>query len=138
MRGSVEWLCKCDCGKSVLVASGNLNRGSTKSCGCIRSTNGKDDYESYLKEFLENDRKENTRLSTLNAKKSKANSSGHKGVTWDKSENKWAARIGFKGKTINLGRFEKIEDAVRARKAGEEKYFKPVLEKYRKETEPKH
>jgi hypothetical protein len=34
-RGS-SWLCKCDCGKDVVVASKNLRNGSTKSCGCLQ------------------------------------------------------------------------------------------------------
>ena len=28
------WLCKCDCGKEVVVSSANLKSGHTKSCGC--------------------------------------------------------------------------------------------------------
>lgn len=28
------WLCKCDCGKECIVASGNLRRGNQVSCGC--------------------------------------------------------------------------------------------------------
>ena len=41
---------------------------------------------------------------------------------------KWRARIEYKGKSIYLGGFEKIEDAERARKAAEEKYYKTLLE----------
>ena len=33
-------------------------------------------------------------------------SSRHKGVTWDKRNNKWMAKITFHRKTINLGRFD--------------------------------
>ena len=40
------------------------------------------------------------------------NTSGYKGVIWDKDRNKWAARIKFMGKLINLGRFELKENAI--------------------------
>lgn len=31
------WLCDCDCGVESRVAAGNLKRGFTTSCGCIRN-----------------------------------------------------------------------------------------------------
>lgn len=31
------WRCKCDCGKVVDCYYGNLKRGTTTSCGCLRS-----------------------------------------------------------------------------------------------------
>ena len=31
------WLCLCDCGNKIKVASAGLNSGGTKSCGCYRS-----------------------------------------------------------------------------------------------------
>ena len=31
-----RWLCKCDCGNDVVVATDKLNRGDTKSCGCLK------------------------------------------------------------------------------------------------------
>lgn len=34
--GSYKWLCKCDCGNESVVASGNLIKGHTTSCGCKR------------------------------------------------------------------------------------------------------
>jgi len=37
-RGKV-WACKCECGKEVEANTSNLNRGSTKSCGCLRKDN---------------------------------------------------------------------------------------------------
>jgi len=30
------WLCKCDCGKEVVVRGGDLQQGHTKSCGCLQ------------------------------------------------------------------------------------------------------
>jgi len=50
------------------------------------------------------------------------NTSGYTGVIWDKYYNKWSARIGHEGKTVNLGYFRRLEDAVAARKKAEEKY----------------
>ena len=33
-RGKSRWLCLCDCGNEVVVASDHLKSGNTKSCGC--------------------------------------------------------------------------------------------------------
>ena len=33
--GWVQWVCKCDCGNEIVVNSGNLKKGNTRSCGCI-------------------------------------------------------------------------------------------------------
>lgn len=30
------WLCRCDCGRSVVAQSNNLRSGNTQSCGCTR------------------------------------------------------------------------------------------------------
>ena len=30
-----QWLCKCDCGKVVLVSANSLKRKLTQSCGCL-------------------------------------------------------------------------------------------------------
>ena len=29
------WLCQCKCGKTTVVPSNSLKKGSTRSCGCI-------------------------------------------------------------------------------------------------------
>jgi hypothetical protein len=51
------------------------------------------------------------------------NTSGYIGVTWNKKLNKWDAQIKFNKKHIHLGDYINIEDAARARKEGELKYF---------------
>ena len=43
------------------------------------------------------------------------NTSGVKGVVWDKDRNKWRAQIMIDGMQIYLGLFENLEDAKRAR-----------------------
>lgn len=34
--GKTQWLCKCNCGKRVVVTGSRLKNGNTKSCGCLR------------------------------------------------------------------------------------------------------
>ena len=34
-RDPVRWKCKCDCGGTTLVTTGNLTHGRVKSCGCL-------------------------------------------------------------------------------------------------------
>ena len=33
--GAIRWKCKCDCGKTTVVAQSNLRMGHTQSCGCL-------------------------------------------------------------------------------------------------------
>ena len=54
---------------------------------------------------------------------SKNNKSGVSGVHWNKTNDKWRAKIAYKYKDIHLGCFEKLEDATKARKDAEMKYF---------------
>lgn len=34
--GHARWACRCDCGSKLVVASGSLRSGNTKSCGCLK------------------------------------------------------------------------------------------------------
>lgn len=35
--GKLLWACQCDCGRSAVIRSSCLSRGSTKSCGCLQA-----------------------------------------------------------------------------------------------------
>lgn len=50
------------------------------------------------------------------------NTSGIKGVSFDKQTNSWAAYIGINGKCLKIGRFKNIEDAKEARLTAARKY----------------
>lgn len=50
------------------------------------------------------------------------NTSGFKGVTWDKSRGKWLAHIKIHGHTIHLGRHKTPKEAHDAYCKGAEKY----------------
>jgi hypothetical protein len=34
-NGVTQWWCVCTCGEKVLVRTGNLVSGNTRSCGCL-------------------------------------------------------------------------------------------------------
>lgn len=59
----------------------------------------------------------------MNKRPQSNNTSGVTGVYWYKNKNKWVAKIIYDKKTIILGYFDYFEDAVKARKEAEEKYF---------------
>ena len=44
-HGDFLWLCKCECGGTCAVASGNLRSGNTKSCGCLTHSSNSVDKE---------------------------------------------------------------------------------------------
>lgn len=33
-HGKAQWLCRCECGKEIVVVGSNLRKGNTKTCGC--------------------------------------------------------------------------------------------------------
>lgn len=59
----------------------------------------------------------------MNSKISKKNTSGIKGVIWNKSINKWCAQIMINNKNKYLGRFENKEDAIKARQKASVELF---------------
>ncbi len=73
-------------------------------------------------------RRSNLRAATpsqngANARRSRANSTGFKGVYFARERNKWAARIKVNYREIGLGRFSSAEDAARAYDAAARKHF---------------
>ena len=56
-------------------------------------------------------------------KRNKNNTSGVTGVHFDIKLGLWVAQIMFQHKCYLLGMFKRKSDAIRARRAGEDKYF---------------
>ena len=63
-----------------------------------------------------------TMLEARRGKLCAANSSGYTGVYWDWRRGLWVAQIGFRGKNYYLGSYADQQEAVRARRRGEEMY----------------
>jgi hypothetical protein len=70
----------------------------------------------------------------MNKPPSKNNTSGRRGVHFDKFANKWRACVRLDGKKISCGSFSCIDDAIVAREIAEDKYFKEFRYKCVKPT----
>lgn len=57
------------------------------------------------------------------------NTTGVRGVYFEAKTQKFRARIRFQGKMHNLGRFDTLEDAVKARQVAEDDIFGDFLRK---------
>jgi len=73
---------------------------------------------------LSNLRIVNNQQNQINTNIQRNNSSGVKGVYFNKKQNKWIARIGFNYKKVNLGSFETIEEAKVTYENAVKKYHK--------------
>ena len=115
------WLCRCDCGKEAVVKTNRLRGGRTVSCGCVHD----EGIESRLHYV------DGTCLEMLAAKTVRRNNtSGVPGVEWLAQKQRWRATICFKGKRHYLGCYHRFEDAVKARKEGEETLHDSFLREF--------
>lgn len=79
-------------------------------------------------------RKSNLRVCThqqnmMNQNINSVNTSGYKGVSWNKRKEKWEVYIDFKNKRIKLGYYISKEEAIKVRKQAEIKYFGEFMNK---------
>lgn len=130
-RTKYYWKFKCDCGNEIITRADAVKNGRVKSCGCLNE----EQLRSYknkekLLRAAKMDCYKNTKICTLKSKLGSTNKSGYKGVYWDESHKKWRAQINIQGKRYHLGRHSRLEDAIKARREAEEKYFKPLIEEY--------
>lgn len=126
------WRCLCTCGKEFDTTTELFQK--IKSCGCAQDKARKKQVDGVLKDVRENAKQDGTYIySIMNKNMLKNNTSGIRGVTWDKSREKWQAQIEFKGKNYYLGRYDNIEDAAKIRKIAEEKMFGDFLKWFAEE-----
>lgn len=96
-NGSIIWTGQCSCGNTVEVSASLLEKGVVRSCGCLANENSKRNGKLVAKKTLEHCI-EDTNINNLTSKTAKNNTSGVKGVSWDKSRNRWIAQIVFQKK----------------------------------------
>ena len=93
------------------IANGRWPIGEIDHINCVRSDNRP-----------ENLRESTRRQNSNNRLTSRNNTSGHKGICWDKQTGKWRARIYTSAGIINLGRHEDLELAAFIYQCAAEKY----------------
>ena len=59
----------------------------------------------------------------MNKRLQSNNSSGHRGVSYNKQYGKWEAEISAYNSKVRLGYFDDINEAIHIREQAEEKYF---------------
>lgn len=132
-KNLTRWLCKCDCGNTKIVVTEYLRSGRVKSCGCLRKQAGAEQAKKIKQIFDKKYLKDGTNLAIISkTEPTQDNETGVRGVFFDKRSGKYVAHLIFKGKCVLRKRFKTFEEAVKARKEAEEKYYKPILDKYKK------
>ena len=117
------WECRCDCGNITYKATDTLKNPDISMCaGCAKkyATQKMRERSGY---------RDGTQISRISSNKLiSTNTSGCRGVYYDKNSKKWRARIKFKGKLISLGSYLEFDDAVKARKEAETSIYTSFIE----------
>lgn len=128
--GCVVWKCKCDCGNITFVQTNNLTQGNSTSCGCLNSKLAKKNAPKNLKNYLDDNFKDHTRIDFLTrTNRNKNNTTGYTGVYLRKKDRKYVAYLEFKGKRKFVGSFNTKEEAAKARQELKKKVVGSFLEK---------
>jgi len=104
-------LFKCDCKNEKEIVFTQVLHGNVKSCGCKQGYLIKQSRKRQQKSLIEL-----YKNSTM-----KNNKTGHTGISI--VNGKYRVRIQKNKKTHNLGYFDDLEKAIKAREKAEQKYF---------------
>ena len=122
-RGQSLWLCQCDCGREIYVNTARLRAGNGKGCGCLKRFEALERQKVMVKKVIRDGTSMNICSTVCH------NNTGVRGITF--AHGKYEAYLTLKGKACFRGRFDTLAEAVAARKAAEEKWFGPIIEKWR-------
>lgn len=121
-RQTQLWECRCDCGAITYKATDTLTNPDISMCQdcaakyAIIQARANLGFES------------GTQITKIqNRKETSENLSGVRGVYLEKKTGKYRARLKFQGKLYNLGSYTLLEDAIKARRKGEEEIFDAFL-----------
>ena len=124
--------CKClKCGNFVEIPLTRLKQGGAKQCKKCNVISSLPIGIEYTKAASI----DGTQVYCIDGRKkiNKNSTTKYNGVSYMKGSHKYRAYINFKRKQYHLGSYEKIEDAVSARKEAEKKIYGEFLEWYANE-----
>ena len=117
------WECRCDCGATTYKATDTLTAGVENSCAeCAQKRNAAcaRDNAGFVA---------GTQLCKIrDLRPTAANTSGCRGVSFNKRTARWEAVIIFRQKRTRLGSYKRFEDAVEVRKKAEQHIFGEFLD----------
>ena len=120
---------RCSCGNEFFCPASKLTGKVRRlqSCGCLRA----DACGEAAKNRQATYRQFGTNIALVKSDKiSRNNTSGFKGVSFDKNCQKYEAYISVNGKKKRLGLYKDIAQAVAAREDAFEKYYQPKIDEY--------
>ena len=117
------WECRCECGAICYKATDTLTNPELSMCNdCV----GKYATKKARAKAGFVDGTQISRITSTNL--ISTNTSGCRGVYFDKRTGKYRARLKFKGKIMSFGSYKSFEDAVKARKEAEQLIYGEFLE----------
>lgn len=121
-RKTQLWKCRCDCGAITYKATDTLTNPDVSMC------------KECAAEYAITHARSNlgfeagTQITKITNQKSESdNLSGVRGVYLDRKTGKYRARLKFQGKLYNFGSYAHLDDAVKARRCGEEEIYGAFL-----------
>lgn len=125
---SAVWEWQCICGNIIEKSINEIHHHRNKSCGCENKKLMQKRGPKHLKKI------KHFMGTTINSISSntmrKNNTTGVRGVFFNEPTGKFRVSIGLCNRSIDLGSYETLEEAKQARKAGERKYYQPIIDEY--------
>lgn len=117
------WKCRCDCGAITYKATDTLTNPDVSMCLDCAQQYGMTKAREKAG-FVSG-----TQITKIqNPPSASSNFCGVRGVYFNPKTGRYRARIRFRGKLYSLGTFASLDEAVKARKQGEEEIFGSFLE----------
>ena len=123
----VAWLCKCDCGNYIEIASYLLYREDVHSCGCLRKEIAKEKLKKIHPMLFEK-----IRSATIDTPATTRSGTGIRNIFYRESKGFYVLTIERKGIKY-LQNFKTLEEALEVKKIVLDRYLSGDPEWYKKE-----